>query len=147
MRLRALRKLEEVEIKKEHAALAKEKAELEGLLRSAPRQKTALGKELAALDETYGGKTPLGRRRTEIGSAPEPVEVPPDALIEREPITVILSEKGWVRALKGQVAMASASGCTPRPPTSSCCSPAMAGSTRSRATSCRAAVASASPFG
>ncbi|MGE3894042.1 MAG: DNA topoisomerase IV subunit A, partial [Alphaproteobacteria bacterium] len=103
MRLRSLRKLEEVEIRSEHAALAKEKAELEALLKSRQRQTTALGKELDALDKSYGPKTALGRRRTEIGTAPEPVEMPADALIEREPITVICSEKGWVRALKGHV--------------------------------------------
>ncbi len=101
MRLRALRKLEEIEIRKEHDALSKEKADLVALLASRARQKTALGQELDGLLAAYGPKIPIGRRRTEIGAAPEPVEMPVDALIEREPITVICSEKGWVRALKG----------------------------------------------
>jgi topoisomerase-4 subunit A len=103
MRLRALRRLEEIEIRKEHAALSKEKAELEALLGSRARQKTVLARELTALETRFGPKTPLGRRRTEIGKAPEPVAVSEAALIEREPITVILSDKGWVRALKGHV--------------------------------------------
>ncbi|MSO74109.1 MAG: DNA topoisomerase IV subunit A [Alphaproteobacteria bacterium] len=101
MRLRALRKLEEIEIRKEHDALSKEKADLEALLGSQARQKAALGKELDGLLETYGAKTALGARRTEIGAVPEPVDMPAEALIEREPITVIFSGKGWVRALKG----------------------------------------------
>ena len=103
MRLRALRKLEEIEIKKEHAALSKEKAELEALLGSRARQKTALGKELGELEKQFGPKTPLGRRRTEIGRVPEAIEVPDEAFVERVPITVICSDKGWVRALKGHV--------------------------------------------
>ncbi|MSO69745.1 MAG: DNA topoisomerase IV subunit A [Alphaproteobacteria bacterium] len=103
MRLRALRKLEEIEIRKEHDALSKEKTDLEALLRSQARQKSALGKELDGLLDIYGPKTALGARRTEIGAAPDPVDMPVEALIEREPITVICSEKGWVRALKGHV--------------------------------------------
>ena len=103
MRLRALRKLEEIEIRKEHDALSKEKTDLEALLRSQARQKSALGKELDGLLHIYGAKTALGARRTEIGTAPDPVDMPVEALIEREPITVICSDKGWVRALKGHV--------------------------------------------
>jgi topoisomerase-4 subunit A len=101
MRLRSLRKLEEHEIRREHKTLRSEKGELEKLIASRPRQKTALGRELAALASRFGPKTPLGRRRTEIGTAPEPLEIATEALIEREPITVICSEKGWLRALKG----------------------------------------------
>jgi topoisomerase-4 subunit A len=101
MRLRALRRLEEIEIKKELDKLAAEGSGLEALLASDKRQWRALAKEIAATQKEFGGDTPLGRRRTLIGAAPEAVEIPVAALVEREPITVLLSQKGWVRAVKG----------------------------------------------
>jgi topoisomerase-4 subunit A len=100
MRLRALRKLEEIEIQSEHDALSKEQAELKKLEGSQARQKTALGKEIAEMRNRFGAKTELGKRRTEIGAPPEPVEMPSEALIEREPVTVLCSAKGWIRAVK-----------------------------------------------
>jgi len=101
MRLRSLRRLEEVAIKKELDALAAESSELEALLGSDRRQWGALANEVAATQQEFGGDTPLGRRRTLLGAAPEPVEIPPAALVEREPVTVLLSQKGWIRAVKG----------------------------------------------
>jgi len=103
MRLRSLRKLEEMQIRKEREALEKEKAELEKLVESPARQRTRLKKDLASLRERYGPETALGRRRTLIEEAGPAREIPLEAMIEREPITVILSKRGWIRAMKGHV--------------------------------------------
>ncbi|HZT87540.1 MAG TPA: DNA topoisomerase IV subunit A [Stellaceae bacterium] len=101
LRLRALRRLEEAEIRKELEALAKEEAELEALLASERKQWRALAKEVRATQAEFGGDTPLGRRRTAFAAAPAIVENPAAALVEREPVTVLCSEKGWIRAVKG----------------------------------------------
>ena len=101
MRLRSLHRLEEIALKKELDALSAEASGIEALLASDKRQWRALAKEVAATQREFGGDTPLGRRRTLIASAPEPVEIPPAALVEREPVTVLLSLKGWIRAVKG----------------------------------------------
>jgi topoisomerase-4 subunit A len=101
MRLRTLRRLEEIAMKKELEGLATESSGLEALLASDKRQWRALAKEIAATEKEFGGDTELGRRRTLIGAAPEPVEIPVTALVEREPLTVLLSQKGWIRAVKG----------------------------------------------
>jgi topoisomerase IV subunit A len=103
MRLRSLRKLEEVEIKREHKELLEEKDELEKLIGSKARQMTAVRKQVKHLGELFAQTTPLGKRRTHIGSAPEEIEVAIHELIEKEPITVICSEKGWIRAMKGHL--------------------------------------------
>ncbi|WP_375569655.1 DNA topoisomerase IV subunit A [Ahrensia marina] len=102
MRLRALRKLEEMEIRKERDALLEEQAGLEALVGSKARQWTRIGKDIKALRKTYGPDTDLGRRRTTFAEAPSIDLGDIDAaMVEREPITVVLSQKGWVRALKG----------------------------------------------
>ncbi|HSI39620.1 MAG TPA: DNA topoisomerase IV subunit A [Xanthobacteraceae bacterium] len=105
MRLRALRKLEEFEIRKEHDALSKEKAGIEKLLGAEPLQWKTVAWQLAETRKTFGPDTALGRRRTGFGvaaaHAPDAVS---EALVEREPVTVVVSQKGWVRALKGHVA-------------------------------------------
>jgi topoisomerase-4 subunit A len=101
MRLRALRRLEEVAIRKELESLGSEASGIEALLASDRRQWRALAKEVAATQAEFGGDTPLGRRRTVIGAAPAVVEIPPAALVEREPVTVLCSQKGWIRAVKG----------------------------------------------
>ncbi|MFC7498348.1 DNA topoisomerase IV subunit A [Enterovirga sp. GCM10030262] len=106
MRLRSLRKLEEMQIRKERDALQKERAELEKLIESPARQRTRLKKDLAALRERYGPETELGRRRTLIEEAGPAREIPLEAMIEREPITVIMSQRGWIRAMKGHVDLA-----------------------------------------
>ncbi|MFD2233785.1 DNA topoisomerase IV subunit A [Phaeospirillum tilakii] len=103
MRLRSLNKLQEIEIRREHDALSKEKAGLEALLADPKKCWKAIGKEIAETRKAFGGATALGRRRTELAEAPVALEVPPEACIEREPITLVLSEMGWVRALKGHV--------------------------------------------
>jgi topoisomerase IV subunit A len=101
MRLRALRRLEEIAIQKELASLGSEASGLEALLGSERRQWRALAKEVAATRAEFGGDTLLGRRRTLIGAAPATVEIPAAALVEREPVTVLCSQKGWIRAVKG----------------------------------------------
>jgi len=102
MRLRALRKLEELEIRKEHDKLTKEREDILTLLGSEARQWTRIGKQIGELAKVYGPETPLGKRRTGFGDAVDlDVSDIHQAMIEKEPITVIVSEKGWVRALKG----------------------------------------------
>jgi topoisomerase-4 subunit A len=103
MRLRSLRKLEEMQIRKERDGLEKEKGELEKLVESPARQRSRLKKDLAALRARYGPETELGKRRTLIEEAGPAREIPLEAMIEREPITVILSARGWIRAMKGHV--------------------------------------------
>ncbi|MBN8521226.1 MAG: DNA topoisomerase IV subunit A [Alphaproteobacteria bacterium] len=103
MRLRSLRKLEEMEIKGEHDSLSKERDELEKLIGSEARQWTRIKKQVADLQKMFGADTDLGKRRTRIGKVPGPVaiEALEEALSVKEPITVILSTKGWIRAMKG----------------------------------------------
>ncbi len=104
MRLRQLRKLEEKEIEKEHAALSAEAKTLRGLLKDQNKRWKAIAADIAEIRKQFSPKTPLGRRRTEIGEPPTAVVVPLEAMIEKEPITVVASEKGWIRAHKGHVA-------------------------------------------
>jgi len=101
MRLRALRRLEEIAIRKELDTLAVEEAQLTRLLSSERRQWRAVAKEVTATAAEFGADTTLGRRRTVLAAAPEPVEIPAEALVEREAVTVLCSEKGWIRAVKG----------------------------------------------
>jgi topoisomerase-4 subunit A len=103
MRLRALRKLEETEIRSQFEALNKEQAQLKKLQGSEDRQRTVLAKEIKVMKQRFGAETELGRRRTEIGVPPAPLEMPSDALVEREPITVLCSAKGWIRAARGHL--------------------------------------------
>ncbi|MEZ5909041.1 MAG: DNA topoisomerase IV subunit A [Hyphomicrobiaceae bacterium] len=101
MRLRSLHKLEEIEIRREHDELSREGEDIRALLASDDKQWSRIAEEVRATRERFSKRSELGRRRTELADAPE-IEVDLDqALIEREPITVILSEKGWLRALKG----------------------------------------------
>ncbi len=103
MKLRSLRKLEEDQIKQEFDDLSAEKNELEALLASESKRWEAIGNEIKLIKDKFGKKTTLGRRRTEFAEAPADIEVPLEAMIEKEPITVILSQKGWIRCLKGHV--------------------------------------------
>ena len=101
LRLRSLSKLEEVEIKAEHDKLSKERRELKQLLKSEDLQWERITEEVKATREAYSKKTELGRRRSTFADAPE-IDADLDAvLVEKEPVTVILSDKGWVRTLKG----------------------------------------------
>lgn len=101
MRLRSLRRLEEMELRKERDALEKEQAELNLLLGSEARQRTRLKRDLSKIRDRYGPETELGKRRTLVEEAAPAREIPLEAMIEREPITVILSQRGWIRAMKG----------------------------------------------
>ncbi|MCC7346770.1 MAG: DNA topoisomerase IV subunit A, partial [Variibacter sp.] len=104
MRLRNLRKLEEMEIRKENQALATEKDTIEKLLKSDQVQWKTVAWEIKEVRKTFGPDTPLGKRRTSFAQAPAHDEAAIEAaMVEREPITVVVSEKGWVRALKGHV--------------------------------------------
>src|SRR5471030_60312 len=103
MRLRSLRRLEEMEIRKEHKSLSKELKDLRTLLGNDKLRWVRITEELQDTAKKFGSG-PLGDRRTELGAAPAVVEVSNDAYVEREPITVILSEKGWIRAVRGAVA-------------------------------------------
>ncbi len=104
MRLRALRKLEEMEIRGEHKQLSSERADLRKLLKDESLRWQRISAELAEVKKTFGPKTPLGRRRTTLADMPAIADVPLEATVEREPITIVLSEKGWIRTLKGHVA-------------------------------------------
>jgi topoisomerase-4 subunit A len=104
MRLRSLRRLEEMELSAERDALMRERAELEDLLESDRAQWKAIAGQLAQTRKAFGQESPGGARRTLIAAAEEMPEVPPEAMIEREPVTVICSEMGWIRAMKGHLA-------------------------------------------
>ena len=103
LRLRSLSKLEEIEIKAEHDKLSKERKELKALLKSDEQQWDRISDEIKATREHYSKKTAIGRRRSAFADAPA-IEVDLEqAMIEKEPVTVILSEKGWIRAMKGHL--------------------------------------------
>ena len=103
MRLRALRRLEEFEIRGEHKKLSGERKDLKALLKSEELQWDAIADEVRETKKKFGGKTELGRRRTELADAPAEIEHTMDDFVEREPVTIVLSEKGWIRAAKGHL--------------------------------------------
>jgi topoisomerase-4 subunit A len=103
MRLRALRKLEEITIREEHSALSKEQKELKLLMKDERRRWAVIAEQVKDIKARFGQKSPLGKRRTEIGDVPLEVAIPLEAVVEREPVTVLCSAKGWVRALKGHL--------------------------------------------
>jgi topoisomerase-4 subunit A len=101
MRLRSLRKLEEIEIQKEHDALSKEKQQLESMLASKAKCWKKISSEIAAIQKQFGEETELGKRRTDFADAPANVDISIEAFVEREPITILCSRLGWIRSLKG----------------------------------------------
>ena len=104
MRLRNLRKLEEMEIRQEEKDLRVEKKSIEELLGSEKQQWKKVSEQVREVRDTFGPKTPLGKRRTTFADAPQHDEAAiEEALVEREPVTIVVSEKGWIRALRGQV--------------------------------------------
>ena len=104
-RLRSLRRLEEMQLRTEHDELVKEKAEIESLLADEAKQWKAVTWQVRDVRKKFGPETKLGKRRTTFETAPETSEIDlTEAMIEREPITVVVSQKGWIRALKGNVA-------------------------------------------
>jgi topoisomerase IV subunit A len=100
MRLRSLRRLEEMEIGREREALAKERDELEKLIESPARQRTRMKRDLTSVKDKFGDD-----RRTRVEESAAPREIDWSAMIEKEPITVILSQRGWIRAMKGHLAL------------------------------------------
>jgi topoisomerase-4 subunit A len=104
MRLRNLRRLEEMQIRQEDKDLRGEKKTIEALLRSDEQQWKTVAGQIKEVRATFGPKTPLGKRRTSFAQAPEHDEAAIEAaMVEREPVTVVVSEKGWIRALRGHV--------------------------------------------
>jgi topoisomerase-4 subunit A len=103
MRLRSLRRLEEMEIRKEHKTLSREGRDVNALLASETLRWRRIGQEIEETRRKFGDG-PMGERRTELGDVPAPVDIASIVSIEREPITVLLSEKGWIRAVRGHLA-------------------------------------------
>src|SRR5579859_7001662 len=97
MRLRALRRLEEIAIRKELDGLGKEERDLKALIASDRRQWRAIAKEVEETAREFGGD----RRRTLLAAAPELPEISAASFVEREPVTVLCSQKGWIRAVRG----------------------------------------------
>jgi topoisomerase-4 subunit A len=105
MRLRSLRKLEEMEIRTEDKNLRNELKGIKSLLGSEAEQWSKVGEQVRTVRDLFGPKTPLGKRRTNYADAPEhDLAAIEEAFVEREPVTVVVSDKGWVRTLKGHVA-------------------------------------------
>ncbi len=103
-RLRSLRRLEEMQLNAEHDALSKEKADIETLLADEVKQWKTITWQVRDVRKKFGPETKLGKRRTTFETAPETSEIDlTEAMIEREPITVVVTEKGWIRALKGHM--------------------------------------------
>ena len=107
MRLRSLRKLEEFEIRTENDKLTTEQAGLQRLLESESQQWESISEEIRLTRDKYGKKTSLGKRRTDFAAAPEVDSELEQSLVEREPVTIVCSEKGWIRAMKGHLEDAS----------------------------------------
>src|ERR1700693_3459819 len=109
MRLRSLRKLEEMEIRTEDKNLRSELKGVKALLGSESEQWSKVAEQVRKVRDTFGPKTPLGKRRTQFDDAPEhDLAAIEEAFVEREPVTVVVSDRGWVRTLKGHVADLSA---------------------------------------
>ncbi len=103
-RLRSLRKLEEMELKRELDKLTEEKAQIDGLLASEDQQWKTVAWDIRQVRKAFGPDTAIGKRRTQFADAPETTDIDMnEAMIEREPITVVVSKKGWIRTLKGHV--------------------------------------------
>ncbi len=104
MRLRSLRRLEEIEIRREHDKLSKEGDSLRALLADPKKQWKRIGQDIEATRRKFGEETEIGRRRTATGVVPDALVLDEDAFVERESITVILTQMGWIRAQKGTLA-------------------------------------------
>ena len=105
MRLRSLRRLEEIELRRERDALMEERAEIHDLLAAPRLQWARVAAQLRDVQAQFGKATDLGRRRTDFATATEVEEVPFEAMIEREPVSIVCSKMGWIRAMKGHVAL------------------------------------------
>lgn len=103
-RLRALRKLEEMQLKTELDELIKEKGQIEELLASEPVQWKLIQHDIREVKKLFGPETKIGKRRTTFSDMPDTTDIDlTQAMVEREPVTVVISKKGWIRALKGHV--------------------------------------------
>ena len=107
MRLRALRRLEEMEIRRENDSLIKEQKGLKGLLKSEDEQWETISGEIKGIKEKFSKKTALGRRRTDFAEAPDVEADLEEMMTEKEPVTIVCSEKGWIRSMKGHLEDAS----------------------------------------
>ena len=106
MKLRNLRKLEEADIRKEFDDLTAEKAQLDALLADESLRWQKVGDEIKIIKDKFGKKTALGRRRTEFAEVDvENIDISMEALVEKEPVTIILSQKGWIRCMKGHISL------------------------------------------
>lgn len=104
LRLRQLRKLEEIEIRKEFDGLTEEKKQIEALLGSTAKQWKMIRWEVERIRDKFSQHTPLGKRRTQFADAPEHDDAEMhQAMVEKEPVTVVVSEKGWLRAMRGHM--------------------------------------------
>ena len=103
MRLRALRRLEEMQIREEHARLGEERKDLKRLLKDPKQQTSVIAAEIKDIRKTFTSDPRLGARRTRFDDAPEFKDVALETLVEREPVTIVCSDKGWIRALKGHL--------------------------------------------
>ena len=103
MRLRSLRKLEEIELRREHEGLLIERANLEDLLNDETIQWKKISSQLRETQKLFGKNNENGKRRSEFAEAIEFEDVPIEAMIEREPITIVCSEMSWIRAMKGHI--------------------------------------------
>ena len=103
MKLRNLRKLEEEEIRAEFDELTEEKNSIEALLGNESLRLDKLAEEFNLMKDKFGKKTPLGKRKSQFADMPDDVDMPIEAMVEKEPITVILSQKGWIRSMKGYI--------------------------------------------
>ena len=103
-RLRALRKLEEMQLKTEFDELTQEKGQIEGLLASEAQQWKTISWDIREVKKLFGPETAIGKRRTTFADMPDTADIDlTQAMVEREPVTVVISKKGWIRALKGHV--------------------------------------------
>lgn len=104
LRLRSLRKLEEIEIRTEFDSLTVEKGEIESLLASDEKQWAMISWEIKEVKKRFGKETEIGKRRSTFSDAPDTdFEAIQQAMIEKEPVTVVVSQKGWIRTLKGHL--------------------------------------------
>ena len=103
MRLRQLRKLEEIEIQNEHNELSEEQKYLKALLKDQKKRLKIIAGEISEIGKAFGANTELGKRQTKIGTPPEAIVVPLEAMIEKELVTIIFSDKGWIRATRGHI--------------------------------------------
>ena len=101
MRLRSLRKLQEIEIRQEYEELEKEQANLVDLLATPKLQWKRIKSDLKKVDKEFGAISPLGGRRTVLSDPPPLIDISTEAMIEREDVTIVCSEKGWIRTIKG----------------------------------------------